>query len=265
MRRSNNASKLPRTKSGGVQKRQVGGNTNQKIFYGKYSLSKAEKVEDDGLAQKKVNYQAKFGMGKEPIFKNDEKIYQTKKKVQYLDNYQYHETKDIKNKDPNKASKVRHRRKGDIGGESFYEQKTFQQRRMSNPENGAKLYSSQTTKIAKKNAPAPVKPYRPPQRSNSVSRSLSNKRKEVSKYSTNLKNSRKKPSAKPSSLPTTKPSIKPSYKPAYKPTTTGANQTGNTTTDSTIKTTTTRTITKSTTKTGPKSNRSQSAGKGRRH
>ena len=50
----------------------------------------------------------------------EEKIIQTKKKVQYLDNYQYHETKDIKDNNPNKISIVTHQRLEHIIG-GFYE------------------------------------------------------------------------------------------------------------------------------------------------
>ena len=99
-----------------------------------------------------------------------------------MDNYQFHETKDIKNKDPNKVSVVRHKRKGDIGGES-YELTTFQKRTMANPGKVAKFFSSQTTKTTttttRKNVPSPAKQYT--QRSNTASRSLPTKSKEYRK------------------------------------------------------------------------------------
>ena len=136
-------------------------------------------------------HQSKLGTEKEQNFKkiqeavkprNKEKIFQTKKKVEYMDNYQFHETKDIKNKDPNKVSVVRHKRKGDIGGES-YELTTFQKRTMANPGKAAKFFSSQTTKTTttttRKNVPSPAKQYT--QRSNTASRSLPTKSKEYRK------------------------------------------------------------------------------------
>lgn len=149
------------------------GSANQKVLHqkdGKYTVTEKKKFEEAGVAKKKRNFvmhQSKLGTEKEQNFKkiqeavkprNNEKIFQTKKKVEYMDNYQFHETKDIKNKDPNKVSVVRHKRKGDIGGES-YELTTFQKRTMANPGKAAKFFSSQTTKTTttttRKNVPAP--------------------------------------------------------------------------------------------------------------
>ena len=50
-----------------------------------------------------------------------EKIVITKKKREYLDNYQYHETKNIKSKNPRYQVIVEHKRLGDIIGGTFEE------------------------------------------------------------------------------------------------------------------------------------------------
>ena len=204
-----------------------------------------------------VIQKAKLGSEKEQNFKkiqeaikprNNEIIYQTKKKVEYLDNYQFHETKDIKNLDPSKVSVVRHRRKGDIGG--TYEETTFQQRTMTNPGKGSKLYSSQTTKTTttttRRSEPVGPKLNKPAQRTDTASRSLPSAsqeyRKEVKKFSSysNLRGAGKN-QAKPA-----------------EPNRNRAAAT-KTTTKTTIKTTT------KTTKTASSSNRAQSAGRGRKH
>ena len=265
MKRSTDASKYSRFKAGAAQRKQVGGNPTQKLFSGKFTVTKTEKrFEESGAARKNKNYQSKYGSEKQQNLKkiqavvkprNEEKIYQTKKKLEYLDNYSYHETKNIKNKDPNKVSKVRHRRKGDIGGKSF-DQTTFQNRTTTNPVQSSRLYSSQTSKatISRKNVPPAAKPYKRPLRSNSASKSLTTKSKEVKKFSTNT-NLRTAP--KKLSIPTAKPSSRPFGKPFTRPTFGGSNSRNSSTTKTITKTTTTKTTTRS--------NRAQSAGRGRRH
>ena len=265
MKRSSGASKVAHIKSGAVQKKQLGGSTNQKVVPhkdGKYAMKEIQKKSEEAKVSKKnrndVMQKAKLGTEKEQNFKkiqeaikprNNEIIYQTKKKVEYLDNYQYHETKDIKNLDPSKVSVVRHRRKGDIGG--TYEETTFQQRTMTNPGKGSKLYSSQTTKTTtttttRRSEPVGPKLNKPAQRTNTASRSLPSAsqeyRKEVKKFSSysNLRGAGKN-QAKPA-----------------EPNRNRAAAT-KTTTKTTIKTTT------KTTKTASSSNRAQSAGRGRRH
>ena len=116
----------------------------------------------------------------------EEKIIQKKKKVQYLDNYQYHETKDIKDKNPNRISIVTHQRLGDIVGGS-YEETTYQKHTMTDTGKGNKLYSQQsaktTTRRDAKGKPVETKTV---QRSNTASRTLPAKsremRKEVKKH-----------------------------------------------------------------------------------
>ena len=58
---------------------------------------------------------------REPSPRVEEKIVITKKKREYLDNYQYHETKNIKSKNPRYQVIVEHKRLGDIIGGTFEE------------------------------------------------------------------------------------------------------------------------------------------------
>ena len=252
MKRSSDSSKLAKIKTGVITKKQIGGVNNQKTFEnkgGKFTITETtKKFEEAGVTKKKKNYvmySSKLGTEKEQNLKllqpsvkprNNEKIVQTKKKVEYLDNYQYHETKNIKDNDPKKVSIVTHKRKGDIVGGS-YETKTFQKQTMKDSGKGPKLYSSQTTKTTtRKNvSDKPTKTTTISQRSNTASKTLPTQskvvKKEVKKISsnTNLRGAPKKPA--PSSVKTTK-------------------------------TTTTRTTTKTTKLEAP---RAQSAGRGRRH
>ena len=95
MKRSTNASKLDQIKSGGITKKQIGGNATQKTFQskgGKFTITEtSKKFEEAGVAKKKRNYvmfQSKLGTEKEqnltmhqqPSVKprNNEKIIQTK-------------------------------------------------------------------------------------------------------------------------------------------------------------------------------------------
>ena len=63
-----------------------------------------------------------------------------KKKLEYLNNYQYHEIKNIKNPNTKRVSIVNHKRLGDIiGGD--------------NPRQDSRLLSSQTMKIRESEKP----------------------------------------------------------------------------------------------------------------
>jgi hypothetical protein len=165
-------SKLDQIKSGKQTKTQIGvEKEKKKVIHGvgaKYAIEEKEKkFEESGVTRKKRNYvmyQSKLGTEKEQnlqIFKEakkpkpkptrevkprkDEKIFQTKKKLEYLDNYQYHETKDIKDNDPRKVSVVTHQRLGDIVG-GTYEVSTYHKQTITDPGRGPKLYSSKTSK-----------------------------------------------------------------------------------------------------------------------
>jgi hypothetical protein len=104
-------------------------------------VEKEKKVEEEGVTRKKRNYimyESKLGTEKERDMTKiegkrrkreirprvDEKIIIKKKRHEYLDNYQYHETKVIKNPKPRNTSYVQHKRLGDIIGGS-YEQTTY--------------------------------------------------------------------------------------------------------------------------------------------
>jgi hypothetical protein len=240
MKRAVNASapsqsKIDHIKSGGKVKSQVGGvKENKNVIQGKggkFTITEKEKkFEEAGVARKKRNYvmyESKLGTEKEqevqhvkevkkqkpkpkvvPQPRNEEKIITQIKRVEYLDNYQYHETKDIKDNDPNKQSIVTHQRLGDIVG-GTYEEKTFQRITMNDPGRGPKLYSQQTTKTTtRRNAAG--QPTTTTQRSNSASRSVPAKsreqRNEMQKLASNpnLRGAPKKPApAAPTRQPIT--------------------------------------------------------------
>ena len=240
MKRAVNASapsqsKIDHIKSGGKVKSQLGGvKENKNVIQGKggkFTITEKEKkFEEAGVARKKRNYvmyESKLGTEKEQEFqhvkevkkqkpkpkvvpqpRNEEKIITQIKRVEYLDNYQYHETKDIKDNDPNKQSIVTHQRLGDIVG-GTYEEKTFQRITMNDPGRGPKLYSQQTTKTTtRRNAAG--QPTTTTQRSNSASRSVPAKsreqRNEMQKLASNpnLRGAPKKPApAAPTRQPIT--------------------------------------------------------------
>ncbi len=190
-----NQSKLEQIRSGAKVKTQTGFKENKNVIShkgGKYAVTqKEEKFEETGVRKKKRNYvmyESKLGTEKQtnltkieeaklakpkpkpapPKPRQEEKIIQTKKKVEYLDNYQYHETKDIKHPNPNKVSIVSHQRLGDVIGGS-YEESTFQKITMTDPGRGPKKYSQQTAKTTVRRG-APTKPSLP--RSNTASKTL---------------------------------------------------------------------------------------------
>ena len=239
-------SKLAHIKSGGAKKTQIGGvSENKKVIQGKNGkftvTEKTKKFEEAGVAKKKRNYvmyESKLGTEKEknlqkiheapkpkpkpkvePKPRVEEKIIQKKKKVEYLDNYQYHETKNIKDNNPNRVSVVTHQRLGDIVGGSF-EETTFQKQTMTDSGKGRKLYSQQSAKTTTRRDAKGRPTQTTTQRSNTASRTLPAKsreeRKEVKKYSsnTNLRSAPKKPAA--SARGAKKPEPKPAA-PAKRP------------------------------------------------
>jgi len=273
-------SKLEQIKSGAKKVTQIGDvSQNKKIIHakgGKFHVTETEKkFEETGVRRKKRNYvmyESKLGTEREknlqkihepvpkakpkpaePKPRQEEKIIQKKKKVQYLDNYQYHETKEIKDNNPNRVSIVTHQRLGDIVGGS-YEETTYQKHTITDTGKGQRLYSQQSARTTTRKDAKGKPTQTTTQRSNTASRTLpaqsQEQRKEIKKYSsnTNLKSAPKKPAPAPSSK-TTK----------------------TTTTKTTTKTTTTRTSGTSkpatTTDTKKTVTRAQSAGKGttRRH
>ena len=275
-------SKLEQIKSGAKKVTQIGDvSQNKKIIHakgGKFHVTETEKkFEETGVRRKKRNYvmyESKLGTEREknlqkihepvpkakpkpaePKPRQEEKIIQKKKKVQYLDNYQYHETKEIKDNNPNRVSIVTHQRLGDIVGGS-YEETTYQKHTITDTGKGQRLYSQQSARTTTRKDAKGKPTQTTTQRSNTASRTLpaqsQEQRKEIKKYSsnTNLKSAPKKPAPAPA----------PSSK-----------TTKTTTTKTTTKTTTTRTSGTSkpatTTVTKKTVTRAQSAGKGttRRH
>ena len=132
--------KLAFIRSGKRRKSLTGFKANKKISSieeGKFEvIQKEKKFEEAGVTKTKRNYvmfESKLGTEREvdlnkiagaqkknrPIGRNEEKIYIKKKKKEYLDNYQYHETKDF-GKDPIPTVVV-HKRWGDPIGGSFEE------------------------------------------------------------------------------------------------------------------------------------------------
>jgi len=190
-----NQAKLEQIRSGAKVKTQTGAKESKNIIShkgGKFHVhQKEEKFEETGVRKKKRNYvmyESKLGTEKQthltkieeaklskpkpkpapPKPRQEEKIVQTKKKVEYLDNYQYHETKDIKRPNPNKVSIVSHQRLGDIVGGS-YEETTFTKTTMTDPGKGPKKYSTQTAKTSVRRGP-PTQPSLP--RTNTAPRTL---------------------------------------------------------------------------------------------
>ena len=153
-------------------------------------LKKKKKFEEVGVKRKKRNYvlyESKLGTEREKDLQKiheaqkpkpkpkpearprvEEKIIQKKKRLEYLDNYQYHETKNLKN--PKKASIVTHQRLGDIIG-GVYEENTYQRMTMNDTGRGPKLYSEQTTKTTSRRGPQ-GQPIQSTQRSSTVSRTV---------------------------------------------------------------------------------------------
>ena len=168
-----NPSTLAQIRSGSTSKKQVGSSISKKTTFsgksGKFHITEtSQKFEESGVAKKKNNYvmfTSKLGTEKQkeklhqvraaqPKPRKTETIIQTRKKKEYIDNYQYQESKDIRNTNPNRESIVRHRRLGEpVGG--TYEQKTFTKRTTTSSGMGPSLYSSQTTRTTTTSGAAP--------------------------------------------------------------------------------------------------------------
>jgi hypothetical protein len=130
-------------------------------------VEKEKKFEDVAVTRKKRNYimfESKLGTERDTDRikiegakniraiqpRTEEKIVQKKKRKEYLDNYQYHETKDIKNPNQNKVCVVEHRRLGDIIG-GFFEETTYERQVMTSkgderPPNAFRTRQSSATK-----------------------------------------------------------------------------------------------------------------------
>lgn len=227
--------KLDQIKSGSKIKRQTGGaETKQTIITGKNGAKTVvhqteEKFEETAVLRKKKNYvmyEAKLGTEKttditqiaapkpapkpkpkpvrQPSPRVEEKIIVTKKKKEYLDNYQYHETKNIKNPDPKRVSIVSHQRLGDIVG-GVYEESTYQRQTMTDSGRGPKLLSTQTTKTTSRRGPQ-GQPQKSTQRTISTSRTMpaqSREYRQEKKFSSNTTRRSAPPKEQKSSKTTT--------------------------------------------------------------
>ena len=153
------SSKLAQIQSGAKNKRTTGGEKKNIVITGKdgskiIQSQKEEKYEETSVLRKKKNYvmyEAKLGTEtttdytqidaprpklkpktpRPPEPRMEERIVIKKKRKEYLDNYQYHETKNIKNPNPRFQVTVEHKRLGDIIGGTFeqtsYEKQVFAQ------------------------------------------------------------------------------------------------------------------------------------------
>ena len=157
---------LKRTKSG-LQKKSVvvHGNDGSKIIKNQTE----EKIEESGVTKKKRNYimyESKLQTEKNTQITEikkkkipvrqlskrvEQKIIVKKKRKEYLDNYQYHETKVLKDNNPKLQSVVVHKRLGDIIG-GFYDEKIVEQiskysTNTYQPKRQPTIYSTKTTVI----------------------------------------------------------------------------------------------------------------------
>ena len=126
------------------------------------AVKKEKKVEEAGVTRKKRNYvmyESKLGTEKEtdytkiaakkmraPKPRVEEKIVQQRKRREYLDNYQYHETKSFRSPNPRPALVVHQRLGEKIGGS--YEEITYEKFRTiqsPQPKQSDALRSKQST------------------------------------------------------------------------------------------------------------------------
>ena len=169
------ASKLDQIKTGKKNVRTTGGSEQKNIVITGKDGSKIiqhqteTKTEETAVLRKKRNYvmyEAKLGTEtttditkidapkakpktpkpvlRAPAPRIEEKIITTKKRKEYLDNYQYHETKDIKNKNPRFQVIVEHKRLGDIIG-GFFEETSYQKQVYAQGSNRPKITEKKTT------------------------------------------------------------------------------------------------------------------------
>ena len=166
--------KLEQIKSGGKTLRTTGGEKKNIVITGRdgskvIQQQKEEKFEETGVTRKKRNYvmyEAKIGTEtttditkidaprplpkpktpkplRAPEPRIEEKIIIKKKRREYLDNYQYHETKDIKNPNPRFHVYVEHKRLGDVIGGTF-EETSYQRQVFAQGSNRPKITEKKT-------------------------------------------------------------------------------------------------------------------------
>ena len=262
--------KLEQIRKGEMKKTDLGTNVNKGIIKskgGKYAVvEKEKKFEEAGVKRKKRNYvlyESKLGTEREkdltkieeaqkpkpkpkpkpqPRQRVEEKIIQKKKRKEYLDNYQYKETKYVKN--PKTLSVVTHQRLGDIVG-GVYEEYTYQRKSANETGRGPKLYEEQTTTTTTRRGPQ-GQPLKSTQRSLTTSKTVPVQpreyRKEVNKTS-NITNKREAPPSRGNKTTKTTTTTRSNSKPV--------NTRGRTTTT----TTTTKTVTRGQSAGGTRSRR----------
>lgn len=174
--------KLEQIRTGATKKTDLGVTENKNIIQGKggkyHVVEKEKKFEETGVRRKKRNYvmyESKLGTQKETNLKKidepkpmpkpkpkpkpvpvarprmEERIITTKKRKEYLDNYQYHESKVLKS--DKKPSIVVHKRLGDIIGGS-YEETTYERKTLTTKPSGRQAYSREKqTTVSKNNRP----------------------------------------------------------------------------------------------------------------
>ena len=226
-------SKLEQIRSGTTKKTDLGVKENKGVIHGKSGkfvvVEKEKKFEEAGVKRKKRNYvmyESKLGTEKNRDLKKieepkpapkpkpkpkekpkprvEEKKKKKKKRLEYLDNYQYHETKNIKNPDPKRVSIVSHQRLGDIVG-GVYEESTYQRQTMTDSGRGPKLLSTQTTKTTSRRGPQ-GQPQKSTQRTISTSRTMpaqSREYRQEKKFSSNTTRRSAPPKEQKSSKTTT--------------------------------------------------------------
>ncbi len=141
------------------------------------AVQKEKKVEEEGVTRKKRNYvmyESKIGTEKEtdytkiaakklraPKPRVEEKIVQQRKRREYLDNYQYHETKSFRSPNP-KPALVVHQRLGDKVGGSYEEisYEKFRTVHSPQPKQSDVLRAKQSTYSRNQRIVSPqIKPY----------------------------------------------------------------------------------------------------------
>ena len=166
--------KLDQIRSGEKIKRSKGATESKNVISAgaggaKYFTKETEeKYEETAVLRKKRNYvmyESKLGTEKnteivgqiaplkpkappkpvrQPEPRNEEKIIQTKKKKEYLDNYQYHETKELRRNNPRYQVIVEHKRLGDVIGGTF-EETSYQRQVFAQGSNRPQLTETKTT------------------------------------------------------------------------------------------------------------------------
>ena len=114
-----------------------------------------EKTTDITKINAKPAYKPKPKPVREPEPRVEEKIIIKKKKKEYLDNYQYAETKDIKNKNPRFQVIVEHQRLGEVFGGTF-EETSYQRQVFAQGSNRPRLNEKTTTVTRTGSSKSPV-------------------------------------------------------------------------------------------------------------